>query len=112
MLTMRLDALYNSYSLNGQVVDCFPDPHLCYIVPLEKREVSSTQELGVQLTAAGNSAVKVVVTNNGDMALNLLRRATLFDEKLPVERISMFASNSCKFYLDLPNPTRLETNYY
>ncbi|KAI4671066.1 uncharacterized protein J4E88_009462 [Alternaria novae-zelandiae] len=52
------------------------------------------QELGVQLTAAGNSAVKVVVTNNGDMALNLLRRATLFDEKLPVERISMFASNS------------------
>lgn len=99
MLTVRIDVLYNSYSSNGQVVDCFPDPHLCHAI-------------GVQLTAAGNSAVKVVVTNNGDMALNLLRRANLFDEKLPVERISMFASNSCKFYLDLPNPTRLKTNYY
>lgn len=87
MLTMRLDVLYDSYSSNGRAI-------------------------GVQLTAAGNSAVKVVVTNNGDMALNLLRRANLFDEKLPVERISMFASNSCKFYLDLPNPTRLKTNYY
>ncbi|KAI4645479.1 uncharacterized protein J4E78_009391 [Alternaria triticimaculans] len=75
------DALYNSYSLNGQVVDCFPDQYLCHAI-------------GVQLSAAGNSAVKVVVTNNGDMALNLLRTATLFDEKLPVERISMFASNS------------------
>ncbi|KAI4620700.1 uncharacterized protein J4E87_007026 [Alternaria ethzedia] len=75
------DMLYNSYSLNGQVVDCFPDPSQC-------------QAIGVQLTAAGNSAIKVVVTNNGDTALNLLRRATLFDEKLPVERISMFASNS------------------
>jgi len=93
-------------------MDCFPDPHLCRIIPLEKGEASSTQELDVQLTVVGNSAVKVVVTNNGDMALNLLRTATLFDEKLPVERISMFASNSCKFYSDLPNPTRLKTNYY
>ncbi|KAI4706440.1 hypothetical protein J4E89_008856 [Alternaria sp. Ai002NY15] len=75
------DMLYNSYSLNGQVVDCFPDPSQC-------------QAIGVQLTAAGNSAIKVVVTNNGDTALNLLRTATLFDDKLPVERISMFASNS------------------
>lgn len=55
------------------------------------------EPLSVQLTAAGNSAVKVVVTNNSDMALNLLSTGTLFDDKLPVERTSMFANNSCEF---------------
>ncbi|KAH6868159.1 neutral protease 2-like protein [Alternaria rosae] len=59
-------------------------------VDLLKRD----EPLSVQLTAAGNSAVKVVVANNGDMALNLLSTGTLFDDKLPVERISMFANNS------------------
>ncbi|KAF1945944.1 neutral protease 2-like protein [Clathrospora elynae] len=50
--------------------------------------------LSVELTAAGNSQVKVTVKNNGAKALNLLSKGTFLDEQLPVEKVQMFAGGS------------------
>jgi deuterolysin len=58
--------------------------------------------LSVQLTAAGNSLVKVLVMNNGDAPLNLLSTDTLLDDKRPVERITLYSNHGCKFRYDLP----------
>ncbi|KAF2822279.1 hypothetical protein CC86DRAFT_97909 [Ophiobolus disseminans] len=48
--------------------------------------------LKVELSAAGNSQVKVVVTNNGDKALNLLSKGTFLDEENPIEKVTMYAN--------------------
>ncbi|KAF2799333.1 neutral protease 2-like protein [Melanomma pulvis-pyrius CBS 109.77] len=50
--------------------------------------------LSVVLTAAGNSEVKIAVTNNGEAALNLLSKGTFLDEANPVEKVKMFAAGN------------------
>jgi len=52
--------------------------------------------LKVELSAAGNSQVKVVVTNNGDKALNLLSKGTFLDEENPIEKVTMYANKGSK----------------
>jgi deuterolysin len=61
------------------------------------------EPLGVQLTAAANSVVKVAVMNNGDAPLNLLSTGTLLDDKRPVERITLYSNHGCKFRYDIPH---------
>ncbi|KAF1849332.1 neutral protease 2-like protein [Cucurbitaria berberidis CBS 394.84] len=48
--------------------------------------------LSVKLTASGNSEVKVLVTNNGDKIVNLLSKGTFLDEKIPVEKVSIYSA--------------------
>lgn len=48
--------------------------------------------LGVQLAVAGNSEVKVTITNNGEKALNLLSKGTFLDEQTPVEKVTMYSA--------------------
>lgn len=55
--------------------------------------------LSVELTAAGNSEVKVVLTNNGDKTLNLLSKGTFLDEENPIEKVTMYSSGGSKFYI-------------
>ncbi|KAF2133668.1 neutral protease 2-like protein [Dothidotthia symphoricarpi CBS 119687] len=57
-------------------------------VDVNKRETP----LSVQLTAAGNSAVKVTLTNSGEKNLNLLSKGTFLDEQLPVEKVSVYSA--------------------
>lgn len=52
--------------------------------------------LSVVLSAAGNSEVKVAVTNNGDKALNLLSKGTFLDEANPVEKVTMYSAGGSK----------------
>jgi anti-sigma-K factor RskA len=52
--------------------------------------------LSVELAAAGNSQVKVTVTNNGEKALNLLSKGTFLDEKLPVEKVTIYSAGGSK----------------
>lgn len=52
--------------------------------------------LEVQLAAAGNSEVKVTVTNNGDKTLNLLSKGTFLDEQTPVEKVTMYSAGGSK----------------
>lgn len=61
-------------------------------VDLNKRE----SPLSVALTAAGNSEVKVAVTNNEDATLNLLSKGTFLDEVNPVEKVSMYSTGGSK----------------
>ncbi|CBX98759.1 hypothetical protein LEMA_P079980.1 [Plenodomus lingam JN3] len=56
-------------------------------VDVNKRETSLT----VELSAAGNSEVKVKVTNTGAKAVNLLSKGTFLDEELPVEKVSIYS---------------------
>jgi deuterolysin len=58
--------------------------------------------LKAELSAAGNSLVKVVLTNNGNKTLNLLSKGTFLDEDYPLEKVTMYANkgsecNSFKF---------------
>lgn len=62
-------------------------------VDLFKRETP----LSVELAATGNTEVKVTVTNGGDTTVNLLSKGTFLDEKLPVEKVSMFSAGGSKF---------------
>jgi deuterolysin len=62
-------------------------------VDLNKRE----SPLSVVLSAAGNTEVKVAVTNNGDKTLNLLSKGTFLDEENPVEKVSVFSTSGSKF---------------
>ncbi|KAI8943090.1 hypothetical protein NX059_001121 [Plenodomus lindquistii] len=57
-------------------------------VDVNKRE----SPLSVELSPAGNSVVKVKVTNTGAKAVNLLSKGTLLDEELPVEKVSMYSA--------------------
>jgi len=50
--------------------------------------------LSVELTASGNSEVKIAVTNNGETALNLLSTGTFLDELNPVEKVKIFSGNA------------------
>ncbi|KAF2123099.1 neutral protease 2-like protein [Lophiotrema nucula] len=53
--------------------------------------------LSVELTASGNTEVKVAVTNTGDKAVNLLSKGTFLDEVNPVEKVAVYsASGSTK----------------
>jgi len=54
--------------------------------------------LSVELTASGNSEVKIAITNNGETALNLLSTGTFLDEVNPVEKVKMFAAGSKFIY--------------
>jgi deuterolysin len=58
--------------------------------------------LKVTLTAAGNTEVKVAVTNNGDKALNLLSKGTFLDEANPVEKVTLYAAGSKQPHFILP----------
>ncbi|KAF2851755.1 hypothetical protein T440DRAFT_374527, partial [Plenodomus tracheiphilus IPT5] len=57
-------------------------------VDVNKRETP----LSVELSATGNSEVKVKVTNTGAKAVNLLSKGTLLDEELPVEKVSIYSA--------------------
>lgn len=48
--------------------------------------------LSVELTASGNSEVKVTVTNTGTKTLNLLSKGTFLDEVNPVEKVSVYSA--------------------
>lgn len=61
-------------------------------VDVNKRETP----LSVQLSAAGNSEVKVVVTNNGEKTVNLLSKGTFLDEQNPVEKVSIYSAGGSK----------------
>ncbi|KAL5119673.1 hypothetical protein ACEQ8H_002519 [Pleosporales sp. CAS-2024a] len=61
-------------------------------VNLHKRDTP----LSVKLAASGNSEVKVTLTNNGEKTLNLLSKGTFLDEKLPVEKVQMYAAGGNK----------------
>ncbi|KAF2201022.1 neutral protease 2-like protein [Delitschia confertaspora ATCC 74209] len=50
--------------------------------------------LSVKLEAAGNSEVKVTVTNTGAKALNLLAKGTFLDEENPVQKVKVFSANA------------------
>lgn len=52
--------------------------------------------LGVQLAVAGNSEVKVTITNNGEKTLNLLSKGTFLDEQTPVEKVTMYSAGGSK----------------
>ncbi|CAO2651971.1 Nn.00g002540.m01.CDS01 [Neocucurbitaria sp. VM-36] len=52
--------------------------------------------LHVELTATGNSEVKVIVTNGGDKTVNLLSKGTFLDEHLPVEKVTVFSAGGSK----------------
>lgn len=53
--------------------------------------------LKVELSAAGNSQVKVVLTNSGDKTLNLLSKGTFLDEENPIEKVTMYANQGSEF---------------
>ena len=57
--------------------------------------------LKVELTATGNSEVKVAVTNTGDKALNLLSKGTFLDEELPVEKVKMYTASTLTILLTI-----------
>jgi hypothetical protein len=65
-------------------------------VDVNKRETP----LSVQLTATGNSEVKIAVTNNGDKTLNLLSKGTFLDEKTPVEKVSIYSAGGSMYHCD------------
>jgi deuterolysin len=62
-------------------------------VDVDKRDTP----LSVKLVASGNSEVKVTVTNNGEKTLNLLSKGTFLDEKMPVEKVSIYSAGGSKF---------------
>lgn len=62
-------------------------------VDVNKRETPLT----VELKATGNSEVKVTLVNKGDKPLNLLSKGTFLDEKLPVEKVSIYSAGGSKF---------------
>jgi deuterolysin len=64
-------------------------------VDINKRETP----LSVQLTATGNSEVKIAVTNNGEKTLNLLSKGTFLDEKTPVEKVSIYSAGGSTYHL-------------
>jgi deuterolysin len=66
-------------------------------INVNKRE----SPLGVTLEAAGNSEVKVAVTNNGASTINLLSKGTFLDEVNPVQKVKMFSSGGSKSRLSL-----------
>jgi deuterolysin len=55
--------------------------------------------LKVELSAAGNSLVKVVLTNNGNETLNLLNKGTFLDEDYPLEKVTIYANKGSKYQL-------------
>ncbi|KAF2733840.1 hypothetical protein EJ04DRAFT_512870 [Polyplosphaeria fusca] len=57
-------------------------------VNVNKRE----SPLSVELTASGNTEVKVAVTNNGEKAINLLSKGTFLDEVNPVEKVTVYSA--------------------
>jgi deuterolysin len=63
-------------------------------VDINKRETP----LSVQLTATGNSEVKIAVTNNGEKTLNLLSKGTFLDEKTPVEKVSIYSAGGSMYH--------------
>ncbi|PSN66228.1 hypothetical protein BS50DRAFT_410347 [Corynespora cassiicola Philippines] len=63
-----------------------------FAVDVEKRD----SPLSVVLSPAGNSEVKVAVTNNGDKTLNLLSKGTFLDEKDPVEKVTIYSAGGSK----------------
>jgi deuterolysin len=52
--------------------------------------------LSVKLAAAGNSEVKVTLTNNGEKTLNLLSKGTFLDEMNPTEKVTMYSAGGSK----------------
>lgn len=64
-------------------------------VDVFKRETPLT----VELVAAGNTEVKVTVTNNGDKTVNLLSKGTFLDEQTPVEKVSVYSAGGSKFQI-------------
>lgn len=52
--------------------------------------------LSVELTASGNSEVKVKVTNTGVKSVSLLSTGTFLDEELPVEKITVYSAGGSK----------------
>lgn len=62
-------------------------------IDVSKRETP----LHVELTATGNSEVKVVVTNGGAKTVNLLSKGTFLDEALPVEKVTIFSAGGSKY---------------
>jgi|TARA_R110002003_G_scaffold138_12_gene12738 deuterolysin len=52
--------------------------------------------LSVELAAAGNSEVKVTLTNNGAKTLNLLSKGTFLDEVNPVEKVTLYSAGGSK----------------
>jgi len=58
------------------------------VINVNKRETP----LSVELTASGNTEVKVAVTNNGEAAVNLLSKGTFLDEASPVEKVHMYTA--------------------
>jgi deuterolysin len=61
-------------------------------VDVFKRETPLT----VELAAAGNSEVKVTLTNNGEKTLNLLSKGTFLDEVNPVEKVTLYSAGGSK----------------
>lgn len=55
--------------------------------------------LSVELEAAGNSEVKVTVTNNGESTLNLLSKGTFLDEFNPVEKVIIYSAGDSKYQI-------------
>ena len=62
-------------------------------VDVHKRETP----LSIKLAASGNSEVRFTLTNNGGKTLNLLSKGTFLDERLPVEKVQMYAAGGSKF---------------
>ncbi|KAF2501963.1 neutral protease 2-like protein [Lophium mytilinum] len=50
--------------------------------------------LSVELSAVGNTEVKVAVTNTGSTELNLLSKGTFLDEVQPVQKLKVFSANT------------------
>ena len=64
-------------------------------IDVNKRETP----LSVQLSASGNTEVKVLVTNNGEKTVNLLSKGTFLDEQNPVEKVSIYSAGGSTFSL-------------
>lgn len=62
------------------------------VINVNKRETP----LSVELTASGNTEVKLAVTNTGDKAINLLSKGTIFDEVHPVEKVQIYSADGSK----------------